>query len=279
MKQACTRFPAMFVAHGAGPLPLLSPDLDRSSKRPTSLYSDSSMAAHLRDMSSDLPETPRAILLISGHWEESTVTVSSMAKPDMIYDYYGFPPESYTFKYDAPGSPEVAAEVLDLLQQNGIECESQQRGYDHGAFVPLMLGFPEAQIPVVSLSLHSSMDPKLHVKIGKALAPLRESGVLMIGSGMSFHNMRLFSFTPTGRVHGGDFDSALTEALNLTGEDRRRALEQWTSLPGARNAHPREEHLIPLHVIVGAAGDDEPVTKTYDEVALDAKISAFRFGY
>jgi aromatic ring-opening dioxygenase catalytic subunit (LigB family) len=176
----------------------------------------------------------------------------------MLYDYYGFPPESYEFTYPAPGNPALAKHIQQLLQDKNIDARLDNlRAYDHGTFVPLMLMYPAADIPVVQLSLLATLDPAAHIAIGKALAPLREQGVLLVGSGMSFHNMRaFFSDEPSIKGRSETFDNWLTETLTATQLDnqvREERLRNWSAAPQARFCHPREEHLIPLHVCWGAA--------------------------
>ncbi|GFR40268.1 hypothetical protein Agub_g437, partial [Astrephomene gubernaculifera] len=209
MAQQCStsgRMPTVFLPHGGGPMPVLG--------HPAQL----SLATYLRGMAKSLPK-PTAILSVTAHWEADKVMVSTCPKPSMLYDYYGFPPESYRLQYTAPGSPAVAQRALALLAAAGIPAASDpSRGYDHGTFIPLMLAFPEATVPVVQMSLLSSLDPKAHLDIGAALAPLRDEGVLIVGSGLSFHNMGVF-MRNMGELTGNkfkpsqDFDSWLQQAV------------------------------------------------------------------
>eukprot|EP00634_Sargassococcus_sp_CCMP2135_P007126 CAMPEP_0198658098 /NCGR_PEP_ID=MMETSP1467-20131203/22421_1 /TAXON_ID=1462469 /ORGANISM="unid. sp., Strain CCMP2135" /LENGTH=268 /DNA_ID=CAMNT_0044394351 /DNA_START=51 /DNA_END=857 /DNA_ORIENTATION=- len=262
----------LFVAHGGGPMPILG--MDPITK------------AHLQSVQAHLPEKPKAVLVVSAHWEADPVRVQSSAKPGMFFDYYGFPEESYAYKYDAPGSPELAAKVQKLLQSKDIPCELDAgRDYDHGVFVPMMLAFPEHDVPVLELSVHASLDAAKHLAIGAALKPLRDDGVLILGSGMSFHNMAAFRRGGRGtelgsdsRV-GDDFDEALTKTLldAKTHAARVAALAEWTALPGARDAHPREEHLLPLMVVVGAADDRDAPSRYFSDSILNAAVSAFKF--
>ncbi|MCE7030604.1 dioxygenase [Jiella sp. CBK1P-4] len=234
------------------------------------------MAAFLRSLPDRLPETPKAILVVSGHWETEGFALTGTSAPGLIYDYYGFPPHTYQLRYDAPGAPELAKRATGLLKDAGLAAHvDPERGLDHGAFVPLMVAFPSAAIPVVEMSVERSLDPALNVAAGQALAPLRDEGVLIVGSGMSFHNMRGYG-DPRSTAPSEAFDAWLTDTMELRGEARARALEQWGEAPAARFAHPEAEHLLPLMVAAGAAGDAAG-TKIYGEHVLETAISGFRF--
>ncbi len=259
--------PTYYIPHGGGPWPLMP---ERVAQLP-------GLTAFLRGLLADVGETPRAILVISGHWEERAPTVSRRSDYAMLYDYYGFPPETYTVQYPAPGSPDVADRVRELLTGAGIPVEvERERGYDHGVFVPFMLVAPDATIPVVPLSLAAGLDPAQHVAIGRALAPLRDEGVLIVGSGMSFHNLRAI-FGGANLAGADAFDRWLGEAVTGDVAERAAKLIAWESAPSARFAHPREEHLLPLMVAAGAA-DDEPGKRVYHEPIMGAATSGFRFG-
>jgi aromatic ring-opening dioxygenase catalytic subunit (LigB family) len=218
---------------------------------------------------------PRAIVVVSGHWEEREFTINNGAHPPMLYDYSGFPPETYRIKYNAPGSPEVAQRVHDLLDQSGISSGfDSQRGYDHGVFVPLKVAYPKADIPIVQLSLKKGLDPQTHIAAGRALAPLRREGVLIVGSGMSYHNMRGFMMGQP--VPASDrFDSWLTAAVSSA--ERNEKLKDWQHAPDGREAHPREEHLIPLLVASGAA-EGENGKRVFSDRVMGATVSAYQFG-
>jgi aromatic ring-opening dioxygenase catalytic subunit (LigB family) len=221
--------------------------------------------------------TPRAVLVVSGHWEAPEFTVQTSPEPPMLYDYGGFPDFTYRIQYPAPGSPEVAGRVAELLDAAGIAVrEDPQRGFDHGTFAPLFVLYPDAQVPVVQLSLRAGYDPAAHLAAGRALAPLRDEGVLIVGSGLSYHNLRLFN--TTGATASREFDDWLYTALTASVDDRRAALEQWDQAPSARLAHPTEEHLLPLMVTVGAAGDD-PATRNYHDTNFAGGLttSGYRF--
>jgi aromatic ring-opening dioxygenase catalytic subunit (LigB family) len=236
-----------------------------------------SMAAFLRGLVATLPEKPKAVVIVSGHWEEGTFAVNTGANPPLLFDYYGFPEHTYHLKYPAPGSPALAARVRGLLESAGLATsEDAERGLDHGVFVPFMLVLPEADVPVVEISLRTDLDPAVHLRAGAALAPLRDEGVMVVGTGMSFHNMRMFG--PNAAIPSKQFDAWLTEAVTApSAESRNAALIGWESAPAARASHPREEHLLPLMVAAGAAGADLG-TKVFEDRVLGATVSGFRFG-
>ena len=236
-----------------------------------------SMAAFLRGIVATLPEKPKAVVIVSGHWEERDFAVNSAAQPALLYDYYGFPEHTYRLKYPAPGDPALAQRVRGLLEGAGFATrEDAERGLDHGVFVPFMLVLPDADVPIVEISLRSDLDPAAHLRAGAALAPLRDEGILVVGTGMSFHNMRMFG--PGAAEPSKRFDAWLTATVTAsTAAARNDALVAWDQAPAARTSHPREEHLLPLMVAAGAAGDDTGV-KVFEDKVLGATVSGFRFG-
>ena len=261
--------PTLFIPHGAGPCFFM--DWTRG---PANTWD--ATAAWLRGLVAELPERPKAILVVSGHWEEPVFTVGSAPRPPMLFDYYGFPAETYRLTFDAPGSPTLAAQVRELLGAAGLPtAEDVQRGYDHGVFVPLKLMTPEADVPVVQLSLRADLDAQAHLAAGRSLAPLRDQGVLIVGSGMSWHNMG--GFSPAFTAKSQAFDAWLGDAM-IHPATRDEAIRHWRRGPHAREAHPREEHLVPLMVAVGAAEAD-PATCVYheDNVFGGVTVSSFRF--
>jgi aromatic ring-opening dioxygenase catalytic subunit (LigB family) len=262
------RLPTYFIPHGAGPCFFME-----WTRGPADTWDKT--ASWLKGLLATLPARPKAILLVSGHWEEPVFTVGSGQHPPLIFDYYGFPEPTYRLRFDAPGSPELAQRVRDLLGQAGMPtAENAERGYDHGVFIPLKLVTPEADIPVVQLSLRADLDPDAHLAAGRALAPLRDEGVLIVGSGMSWHNMRGFSPAFTGKSEA--FDGWLSQAM--TDPTRREeAIRHWSQAPYAREAHPREEHLAPLFVAAGAA-EGEPGRHAFRDIAMDVVISGYAFG-
>ena len=238
------------------------------------------MAAYLRGLDAAIGVRPKAVLVISGHWEAERPTVNTAIQPPLLFDYYGFPEHTYRLTYPAPGSPVLAARVRAVLSSAGIaSAEEAHRGLDHGVFVPFKLIYPNADVPMVQLSLNRTLDAATHLEIGRALAPLREEGVLIVGSGMSYHNLQdMFSGEPRGMQAAEEFDRWLDEAATEPDPSARdRKLSTWFQAPGARASHPRPEHLIPLMVAAGAARDDVG-RRTYNERLMGKPISGFQFG-
>src|SRR4051812_5283594 len=245
------RMPVVFIPHGGGPWPFVDTGF------PPADVDD--LKNYLRSVPGVAPRRPRALLVVSAHWEAGVPSVMTSPQPPMLYDYYGFPPESYRITWPAPGDPRLAQHVEALLQQSGFATdEDPQRGYDHGTFVPLKVAYPDADVPVLQLSLKRGLDPREHLAIGRALAPLRDEGVFIVGSGLSYHNLRALG--PQGVPAAATFDAWLHETMSREPAERDRRLAEWAQAPAARAAHPREEHLLPLMVAAGAAGDDRGVT-------------------
>ena len=257
--------PSFFIPHGGGPCFFM--------EDPGGVWTG--MAAFLRGLRDTLPARPKAIIVISGHWETAGFAFTGAASPPLVYDYYGFPPETYELRYDVPGSPDLAHRAAELLRAAGIAGQvDAMRGLDHGVFVPMKVAFPEADVPMIEMSVERSFDPALHLAAGRALAPLRDEGVLILGSGMSFHNMRAYG-DPRAAAPSGEFDRWLTHTVGLPGPQRSALLAAWATAPGGRFAHPREEHLLPL--IVAAGASDAPGEHVYGEPVLGTSISGFRF--
>ncbi|MCB9763782.1 MAG: dioxygenase [Alphaproteobacteria bacterium] len=258
--------PVLYIPHGGGPWPFVELGLPRPEI--------DALAAYTRSIGALQPR-PSAVLVVSAHWEAPVPTVMTGGRPPLYYDYYGFPEAAYRLSWPAPGAPKLARRVMDLLRDAGLPAaEDPERGFDHGTFVPMKLAFPQADLPTTQLSLVKGLDPATHLAIGRALRPLREEGVLIVGSGMSFHNMRHFR-ERQGSSGAERFDAWLTGAMQ--GPGRERALLDWTAAPEARVAHPREEHLLPLMVAAGAAGD-APGTVPYSGTFAGSRISAVHFG-
>lgn len=267
---AAARMPTWFIPHGAGPCFFMEWNPPQAWNR---------MADFLKSLAATLPRRPSAIVVVSAHWLEPVIGVTSGAQPALIYDYHGFPAHTYALQYDAPGSPELAARMGTLLAQSGQAVQTHpNRGFDHGVFIPLKLMFPEADIPVVQLSLRSDLDPQAHLQAGQALTALRDDGVLIVGSGMSFHNMRGYGDPRFGPI-SDEFDDWLTEAVKSEPTRRHQALVDWAHAPSARLSHPAraEEHLLPLMVVAGAAGQDLG-ERVFSDRVLETTLSAFRFG-
>jgi aromatic ring-opening dioxygenase catalytic subunit (LigB family) len=263
------RMPTVYLPHGGGPWPFVEVGLGSRAEQ-------AALAKYLRDLAHAPGERPKAVLVISAHWEERVPTVMTSAAPPMLYDYYGFPPASYEITWPAPGHPELASRVRSLLERAGLEADTDpERGYDHGTFVPLKLTYPDADMRICQLSLVRGLDPATHLALGRALAPLRDEGVFIIGSGLSYHNLRAFS--PDARPVSVAFDNWLRETTLKPQAERDRALVDWARAPSARLAHPREEHLMPLMVVAGAAGSDLGKI-AYSGTLLDLQISAHQFG-
>ncbi len=267
------RQPTIFLPHGGGPCFFMDWD-------PPDAWVG--LRLFLEGLPATLPERPRALLVISAHWEAPTFCVQRNPAPALLFDYYGFPRHTYALTWPAPGDPALADEVAARLGNAGLRCDiDARRGFDHGVFVPLKVAFETADIPCVQLSLRSDLDPTAHLAAGRALQSLRDQGVLIIGSGNSFHNMAVLMrgrHAASTLAEGLDFDAWLTEAVTHSDpEERDRRLAAWNRAPGARHAAPREEHLIPLHLVAGAAGADRGV-KIFEDRAMGAVESAFRFG-
>ena len=278
MSEAASRMPVAFLTHGGGPWPIVDigvpgrPDDERGS-----------LLKHLGDVRHLMPTPPKALVVISAHWEAPVPTVMSAAYPPMLFDYSGFPPEAYALTWPAPGSPGLAARVRDLLARSGFSTgEDTKRGFDHGTFIPLKVAFPNADVPVVQLSLIAGLDAKDHLKMGRALAPLRDEGVFIIGTGNSFHNLGALRAAMRGSAQGprdqaATFDAWLRATVTATPAARDERLGNWQDAPFGRQAHPREEHLVPLMVVAGAAGRDAGVV-TWSGSFVGMKVSSFHFG-
>jgi aromatic ring-opening dioxygenase catalytic subunit (LigB family) len=255
----------VYLSHGGGPLPILG---DQSHK---------AMVDFMRRLPSQL-RRPEAILVISAHWEESDATLSGASEPAMFYDYYGFPDQAYEITYPAPGSPDDANRIAELLLQKNIAARiDPRRGFDHGLFIPLKMMYPRADIPALQLSLLSGLNPAEHIALGRALRELKHDKILVLGSGFSFHNMGAFSLRGLEAPDRANdaFQGWLIEVC--TGEmlqsEREQRLIEWENAPSARYCHPREEHLLPLHVCVGMA--DKPAELVFEDYILGKRAVAF----
>ena len=265
------RQPTVYLTHGGGPCFWME------FPAPMGPHAYDGLRDYLSALIGGLPARPRAVVMVSAHWEQAAPTVSTAPAPGMLFDYYGFPPHTYRLSYPAPGEPQLAERVRGLLGAAGIAAGTDAvRGFDHGVFVPMLIADPAARIPVVMLSLEGSLDPERHLAIGAALAPLRAEEVLIIGSGSSYHNLRaIFDGGDGGSVA---FDAWLNETATAVDPAARRArLIDWRHAPNARACHPREEHLIPMMVAVGAAGED-PGRATFRGRIGGKAYSCFSFG-
>ncbi|MCZ4316655.1 class III extradiol ring-cleavage dioxygenase [Comamonadaceae bacterium G21597-S1] len=259
-----TPMPSVYLPHGGGPAFFMTGSMAEMF-RP--------MGRFLASVPGLLPGRPTAILLVTAHWEAEVTTFCGGAQPELIYDYYGFPPETYAIRYPAPGAPALAQQAAELLRRAGLQAEvDSSHGWDHGVFIPLKAMLPEADIPVLAMSLTQGLDPHHHVAIGEALRPLRAEGVLIVGSGMSYHNLRQMG----NGAAAVEFDRWLDGALAGNTEHRRSWLAQWARAPSGRVSHPREEHLLPLMVASGAGGDT-PARKLWSGAVGPTTVSAWAF--
>ena len=255
----------VFISHGGGPRPLLGDP------------QHAGLVSFLRALPQSL-QKPKQIVVFSAHWEGPSVGITSAAEPSLLYDYYGFPPESYEFRYPCPGAPELAAQIASGLTTRGYEVSlDDQRGLDHGVFVPLMLMYPSADIPVIQVSLSSSLNPEWHIQLGEDLGAMGLSETLFIGSGFSFHNMRAFFIDGVeSQAANQAFEEWLAQILSGSSQspgDIREKLIHWRDAPGAAFCHPREEHLLPLHVCFGIAG--RPADQRHVVEMLNKQASNF----
>ena len=241
-----SRHTVLYLSHGAGPMPLLGDDGHKQ------------MVDNLEMIAAEISK-PSAIILISAHWEEPIPTITQAVNPPLLYDYYGFPEQAYAIQYPAPGEPDLAHTVFSVLRDQGIKSIlDDKRGFDHGLFVPLKIMYPEADVPCIQLSLVNRLDPKEHINIGNSLSGLEYENLLVIGSGFSFHNMNAFFAPRTAEMEmmNEEFIQWLNDTCsnpNLEENERTRRLVNWEKAPSARFSHPREEHLLPLHVCYGVA--------------------------
>lgn len=264
------RMPVVYLPHGGGPWPFVDVGFGDKTEQ-------DELALYLRSVAAVPKARPKAVVVVSAHWEEPVPTVMTGARPPMLYDYYGFPPESYKITWPAPGEPRLAARVRSLVEAGGFKTAADPgRGFDHGTFVPLKLAYPKADVPIVQMSLVRGLDPGQHLAMGRALAPLRDEGVYIVGSGMTYHNLRAFG-APQSVPVSETFDAWLRETVTAEAPERARRLASWASAPAARQAHPREEHLLPLMVIAGAAGDDRGAIG-YAGTLMGLRVSAHHFG-
>lgn len=261
------RVPTLFVSHGS---PLLA-------------VVDSSARRFLKELGPRLP-APTAVVVFSAHHDTPTTEVTAAAAPETIHDFGGFPEELYRLRYPAPGHPDLARDIAALLNAGGVEARVEpRRGLDHGAWIPLMLLFPRADVPAVQVSIGSRRSPQQHFELGRALRSLRDAGALVLGSGGATHNLALYA-----HARGRDDDSAPLEWVEAFNEWTAGAIAarrfddllRYAELaPYARQNHPTPEHYLPLFVTLGAAHDDEPglrVHSSYDRGLLS--LDAYAFG-
>ena len=261
-----TTLPTFFLSHGGGPWPWMREHFGKAYDQ---------LDASLRDLPRQAGGKPKALLVVTAHWEGRDFLLSSSPTPPMIYDYGGFPPHTYQIQYPAPGSPQLAARAAALL---GTRAQlDPSRGFDHGTFSSMYPAFPQADVPIVQLSLRQGLDPAQHLESGRLLRPLREEGVLIVGSGLSYHNLR--AFNAAGAEASAIFDAWLRETMAAAPAERTARLLAWEQAPAARMAHPRAEHLLPLMVVVGAAEDAAAEVVYHEDRFMGAlAVSSFKLG-
>jgi len=266
---AAAKLPTLYIPHGGGPCFFMDPP-------PADPHMWDGLASYLRRIDTAVGVRPKAVLVVSGHWENPVPTLNVAEKPTLLYDYYGFPEHTYRLRYPVSGAPGLAPRVRELLSNAGFDsAEDGKRGLDHGVFVPFLLIYPRADVPILQLSLQKSLDAALHLRIGRALAPLREQDVLIVGSGMSYHNLAAM-FSGRGAAAASSFDTWLNETVRDP-QEREARLSAWRDAPGGLESHPREEHLIPLMVAAGAAAGERGI-RTFSESIAGKAISGFQFG-
>ena len=262
------KLPVYYIPHGGGPCFFMDWE-------PKNTWYG--LANYLTNFVNDIKGAIKSIVVISAHWEENVTTITANPNPSLIYDYYGFPKHTYKLKWPAKGNLELANRIKDLLNKNNFECNLDHlRGFDHGVFIPLLLTFPTPNIPTIQISLSKNLKSDFHLSVGKILEPLRSEGILIIGSGMSSHNLDVMLRGAAGKG-SKEFNEWLNNTVQLDFEKRNQLLIDWEQAPFARDNHPREEHFIPLHVIAGAAGKDKGIVD-FNFEALNSHISSVKFG-
>lgn len=262
------RMPTYFISHGGGPWPWL-PDMAAQLDP---------LARSLARMPDEIGQRPKAVLMISGHWEEDAFAVMTGPQPPMVYDYYNFPPETYEISYPAPGAPALAQQTAEMIAAAGLPVtRDATRGFDHGTFVPMAVMYPDAEMPLFQVSMRHNYSPAEHFALGRALAPLRDQGVLIVGSGLSYHNLR--EFGPQAKAPSTAFDTWLSDMLDQSPEARTQGILNWEAAPYARQCHAKEDHLVPLFAALGAAEND-PALRVYHQTDIFGGVTAssYRFG-
>lgn len=245
--------PTFFLSHGS----------------PMTALMDSPARDFLASLGAALPERPQAILVISAHWETATPMLNAVARNTTIHDFYGFPKPLFDLQYNAPGAPALAGRIAAMLQAAGFAAGlDTARGLDHGAWVPLLLAYPRADIPVLQLSVQTHLGPAHHYALGQALAPLRGQGVLILGSGSFTHDLRRFrGGTPFNQPETPDV-TVFSDWMDthLAAHDIAALVNYRALAPHAADEHPTEEHLLPLYAALGAAGPDAATIRLHQSV-------------
>ncbi|KAG7396172.1 hypothetical protein PHYBOEH_002669 [Phytophthora boehmeriae] len=254
------RHPVVAVSHGPGPLWLLPNGYADMNKK---CFPAQTLGTIFDKLYPKGTELPKRILFVSAHWESksSGFEISDAAKPDMVYDYYGFSPEAYDVVYPAKGDPAFARKVQEQLENNDIKAKLVNRGFDHGVFVPMFLIRPQADIPIVTMSINSRLSDSAHLDLGKALAPFRDESTLILTSGQSTHNLNGVTnpdhpLVDWAAAFQGWLDNTVTSQSTLTMAQRENQLKNWQAAPAAKLAHPTRDHFLPF-VVAGGAGMDE----------------------
>lgn len=254
----------VYLSHGGGPMPLLN---EKSHRK---------MIDFMKQLAQKIKK-PDAIIVFSAHWEEKIPTVIGSSNPGLYYDYYGFPEKTYNLSYQIPGNLNLVEELVNIFKLHDVAINiDSTRGFDHGVFIPLMLMYPKGNIPTIQISLIKGLDPKKHLELGNVIKDLKKKNVLVIGSGFSFHNMNAFSWSDDDQIDekNDTFQEYLiqycTEEKYLNKRDE--TLIAWDKIPFARYCHPREEHLLPLHVCLGMT--DKPGKLIFDDYILGKRSIA-----
>jgi 4,5-DOPA dioxygenase extradiol len=259
----------IYLPHGGGPLPILGDS------------SHNAMIYFMKNLLSEI-ERPESVIVISAHWEEASPTIIGSENTSLFYDYYGFPKEAYDVKYPVTVNPELVKKIKKLFIKEEMELKIDiERGFDHGVFIPMKMIFPQADIPMVQISLVKGLDPKVHIELGKVLANLRDENIMIIGSGQSFHNMQVFDWNDLKKedIKNDEFQDWIVDVCtaDYTTKKREQKLIEWAEAPNAKYCHPREEHLLPLHVCYGVAEDKG--RKIFDDYILGKRAVAIKWDY
>lgn len=277
------RHPVLAVSHGPGPLWLFADGPNGKTSKAANNIRNLFKFAYPGEV-----RLPKRILFLSAHHESEdrdAFEISVSKKPEMVYDYYGFPPEAYAVKYPASGDPDFAVELQGQLNKNGLKANLVERGFDHGLFVVMLLMRPEADIPIVTLSINDVMDAKTHFKLGQAIAPFRGQDTLIICSGEATHNLRagLVFGQPVSDWAGGFqdwIDDTFTDRTTLSYAERQAAIENWRKVPSARTAHPSPDHFTPFVVAAGAGMEENApsATKLFGGWGGQLSLATYAYG-
>jgi aromatic ring-opening dioxygenase catalytic subunit (LigB family) len=262
------KLPTYFLAHGWGPWPFMAETVNDIWYQ--------KLASYLKNIWKKYEDEAKFIVLISSHFEAKNIVVITNENPKLNYDYYWFPANTYNLTWNAKSDKKIASHIIDLLNNSWIEAISwDNTDYDHASFVPLILAFPDAKIPIIQISINHNLDEDYHYKLWEALANLRQLWWLIIWSGMSFHNMAWF-FSQKWLEKSMKFDSEIEKILELPNQERKEKIINWKNLEWAKFSHPRHEHLIPLISIFWAWWDDKGIID-FKEQILWVELICVRF--